>query len=610
MAALAILCLISELRSQTHTISLSHEATRNILSDIPAEINGAEQSGPIRFRLALRNDTDRRGAWRLKTEILWPIAFQIRSDPARELLFSWGTTYLHQPTRASQGPELTSAPIILDPGETLALTAEFEHPPGEKMFPIGAIPSEAHIEEVARERLVHGLYFGAQAIFVLFFLVFARVLSSWAAGSFSLYLIVLAALNAHSHGYTAAFSEMLELPYFPLFRVLQVAAILAYINFALAFLNGQRSYPRFTKVIRFYLVIFAAGLAIEMTFGLPWLSMLAGITFLMAGTGATYIALRDRLDGSWYFTAGFATLLVVGIVNFVASELRDPVTNDLIDGLTLFLQLCDAGIFSAAIVSQTSGLRRARDEAREARLQEYQARVALNERLKESTRETERVRAMAEQHRARLATTSHDLRQPLASLRVSLKKTQEVAPSLAQDLSSGIDFLDTILDETLHDTRPDPEAPSNPAETEPVPVQIVFDNVGRMFGAEAADKGLDLRTVATSAEVEIAAIDLVRIVSNLVANAIKYTDAGRILIGLRRGTTATVEVWDTGPGIPADRLDTILEPYDRAGRAGSGGEGLGLSIARDLAERHGCTIDVRSVPGKGSCFSLRGLRIV
>ncbi len=610
LAAIAMLSLTSEPRSQPRIVPLSLETTADILANHSAEINASDDDATTDFQLILVNSTGNTGFWLLKTEVLWPIAFTIRTEPAGEVIFRWDTSYLHQPTRASQGPELVSTPIVLEAGQQLALTAIFEHPPQDRMFPISAIPAADYTHELALERLVHGLYFGAQILFVVFFLVFSRVLSSHAARSFALYLSVLAILNAHSHGYLSQLTDLLGTPYFPLFRVLQVCAILAYLNFAMAFLNGQRPYPRFTRMIRVYLVVFAVGLAIEMTQGFPWLSALAGITFLLAGIAAAYLALRDRLDGSWYFSAGFVTLLVVGVVNFLASDIRDPVDNDWVDGLTLFLQLCDAGIFSAAIVAQTSGLRRARDQAQEAQLQEYRARVALNERLQESRTETARARALAEQHRAHLAATGHDLRQPLASLRVSLSKAQEVAPGLADDLSAGIDFLDSVLGETLTDTRPDPEAPE--PDIEPVPVQIVLDNVHRMFAAEAAEKGLDLRTVPTGLQVQIAAIDLIRIVSNLVGNAVKYTATGTVLIGVRRrGGAVDIEIWDTGPGIPDDDIATILDAY-RRGTAPTDipGEGLGLSIARDLATRNGCAIRVCSHPGKGSVFSVSGVRIV
>lgn len=611
LAVLAMLCAVPAATTQAEIVPLSQETIPDILTDIPAEFNDTTPGKRVRYEMTLQNQTDRSGVWRLKTEILRPIAFEFRIGPGGDVIFRWDKTYLHQYTRASQGPELVSDPVVLGAGDTLSLTAMFAHPPNGEMFPVRLVPDTVHTAEVVRERMIHGLYFGAQILFVVFFLVFARVLSSPAARSFAAYLMLLAVLNAHSHGYTAAVTDMLGLPYFPMFRILQVAVILAYIGFAMSFLDARQSYPRFAFWIRVYLAVFVVGVVIEMTFGFGWLSVLAGATFLTVGCIAAYVALRDHRDGSWYFTGGFVTLLVVGVVNFFGSETRDPVTNDAIDGLTLFLQLCDAGIFAGAIVAQTRGLRRARDEARDAQLAEYQARLALNERLRQSETETQQARALAEQHRNRLATTSHDLRQPLTSLRVSLDKARDVAPGLADDLSSGIEFLDSVLGETLQDTRPDEDAPRPDTESEAVPVQIVFDNIQRMFAAEAAAKGIDLRVVATSVAVEIAAIDLIRIASNLVSNAVKYTNTGKVLVGVRRqGDRVAIEVWDTGAGVPEDQVGTILDAYQRGTPpVGTTGEGLGLSIAHDLARRNGCAISVHSVAGAGSVFAVTGLVI-
>ena len=94
---------------------------------------------------------------------------------------------------------------------------------------------------------------------------------------------------------------------------------------------------------------------------------------------------------------------------------------------------------------------------------------------------------------------------------------------------------------------------------------------------------------------------------NLVSNAIKYTDHGKILLGCRHsGDWLRIEVWDTGIGIPADNLDAIFEEFYRVDRtdASRSGLGLGLYIVQRFAQLLGHTIEVRSVPGKGTRFAL------
>lgn len=101
---------------------------------------------------------------------------------------------------------------------------------------------------------------------------------------------------------------------------------------------------------------------------------------------------------------------------------------------------------------------------------------------------------------------------------------------------------------------------------------------------------------------------MTRILRNFLSNACRYTDDGCILLGARRrGDHLRLEVWDTGRGIPADRLDAIFLEFNQldVGRASDRkGVGLGLAIVERIAEILGYPVAVRSWPGRGSMFSL------
>lgn len=96
------------------------------------------------------------------------------------------------------------------------------------------------------------------------------------------------------------------------------------------------------------------------------------------------------------------------------------------------------------------------------------------------------------------------------------------------------------------------------------------------------------------------------ILRNLARNAVDHTIAGgRILIGCRRlAATVRIEVHDTGEGIPPDKLQSIFEPFLRLDATRSDGLGLGLFIVKRAAHCLGHRIELRSTPGRGSCFSL------
>src|SRR5699024_8039059 len=98
-----------------------------------------------------------------------------------------------------------------------------------------------------------------------------------------------------------------------------------------------------------------------------------------------------------------------------------------------------------------------------------------------------------------------------------------------------------------------------------------------------------------------------RIVQNFLSNAIRYTRSGRIVLGCRRhAEVLQIQVWDTGPGIPADQIDHVFEECGRGANAevGDRGLGLGLSLADRMARLLGHTIHVRSALDHGTVFSI------
>jgi signal transduction histidine kinase len=122
----------------------------------------------------------------------------------------------------------------------------------------------------------------------------------------------------------------------------------------------------------------------------------------------------------------------------------------------------------------------------------------------------------------------------------------------------------------------------------------------------AIQRGIDLRALTTNAHVVSNPVLLGCILRNLLTNAIRYTEpGGRILIGCRRkGPEIRIDVYDTGIGIPEHRLPRIFESFTRFAPEHSNGLGIGLSIVRRALEVLGHRIEVRSIVGEGSLFSI------
>jgi two-component system, OmpR family, phosphate regulon sensor histidine kinase PhoR len=122
----------------------------------------------------------------------------------------------------------------------------------------------------------------------------------------------------------------------------------------------------------------------------------------------------------------------------------------------------------------------------------------------------------------------------------------------------------------------------------------------------AIQAGIDLRVVTTDADVVSNPVLLSCILRNLLTNAIRYTEpGGRVLIGCRRkGREMRIDVYDTGIGIPEDQLPRIFESFTRLAPERGRGLGIGLSIVCRAIEVLGHRIEVRSVVGEGSLFSI------
>jgi signal transduction histidine kinase len=122
----------------------------------------------------------------------------------------------------------------------------------------------------------------------------------------------------------------------------------------------------------------------------------------------------------------------------------------------------------------------------------------------------------------------------------------------------------------------------------------------------AIQRGIDVRTFETNTHIMSNSVLLGCVLRNLITNAIKYTEpGGRILIGCRRkGPDVRIDVYDTGIGIPEDELPRIFDIFSRLAPERVYGLGIGLSIVRRALEVLGHHIEVRSVVGEGSRFSI------
>jgi len=210
-----------------------------------------------------------------------------------------------------------------------------------------------------------------------------------------------------------------------------------------------------------------------------------------------------------------------------------------------------------------------------------------------------------------LAAASHDLRQPLQTLalvqdllakNVETEKAKKLVTRLDETLGAMAGMLNTLLDINQI------ESGTVHAEMIDFPVEGLLEQLRDEFTYHAQAKGLTLRVVPCRLSVTSDPRLLEQIIRNLLSNALKYTRHGKVLLGCRRHQhMLSIEVLDTGIGIPDNQLQAIFDEYhqiDNAARERSRGLGLGLSIVHRLGALLGHQVRVRSHPGVGSIFSI------
>ncbi len=217
-------------------------------------------------------------------------------------------------------------------------------------------------------------------------------------------------------------------------------------------------------------------------------------------------------------------------------------------------------------------------------------------------RAAERIELLLRSHQSLLANASHELRSPLARMKMAFAMLDSAAPEqrerLRQEIDTNISELDALVEEVLLASRL--EAQAQAPQREPV------DLLG-LAVEEAAASGAELLTEPEGAQFTLQGEErlLRRALRNLLENARRY-GGDEVLLSLRQLASNQIElrVCDRGPGVPQEMRARIFEPFFRLpGHAEqAGGVGLGLSLVKQIAERHGGQLRCEDREGGGSCF--------
>lgn len=191
-----------------------------------------------------------------------------------------------------------------------------------------------------------------------------------------------------------------------------------------------------------------------------------------------------------------------------------------------------------------------------------------------------------------LAGVSHDLRTPLARLRLSIEMSGADAP-LKQGMDADIDEMDRIIGQFLDFARSEGGEPPGPLDLAKLAQECVqqYRERGHPVGGE----------IEAVPQIAGRALALKRMFVNLVDNALRYGEKDVVVATRTEDRAAVVEVRDRGPGIPPGEVDRLKQPFTRleAARTGHSGSGLGLAIVERIARMHGGTLDLLPREGGG-----------
>ncbi len=377
--------------------------------------------------------------------------------------------------------------------------------------------------------------------------------------------------------------------------LISAVALAAHSVFVMLFFQLK---ARFALLFRLHLLLLIA-LGISLCFsGTLWLLpavVLVAIGYALLSVCTAVLVFKARLPGAVLYLVGTVLLMLFSVLLLILGVVGlNPFPEFSFFNYPKLGFLMETSCLSAAMVSKVRAFQQQQAELRVRRLAEAQQ-LLLAEQDKKQAQE------QVLQQSLQLASTSHDISQPLSSLRYAievLKQSQELQP-VAEHIDKTISYAQTLLKDVIEQSKRDHQQPQAVVLSK-LMLQLQAD-----FQGTALHKGLQLKVIPCSLQVSGSYLVLYRILANLLSNALRYSQKGKVLLGVRRRDDGLIiQVLDTGPGLLPGQLKLLTQAFTRDAQD-QAGYGLGLFIVKSLCEQSGYQLKVSSRLNKGSCFSIR-----
>lgn len=329
--------------------------------------------------------------------------------------------------------------------------------------------------------------------------------------------------------------------------------------------------------------------------------------------GISFDALLRRLDEQVVFSAFFSREHLVAWAH--RSRPRRPITFEVRKGPRTVLSVFAQEMPDRGFVISFTDVTAEREAERALRDMNETLERRVEERTDELGHALEEARRANASKTRFVAAASHDLLQPLSAAKLFVSYLEDragdpTAKATAAKAVSALASVEEIIEALLDISKLD--SGQTGMSLQEVPLGRILTSLRTELTPAAEAKGLRLTVLDSTQVVRSDPVFLRRILQNLVTNAIRYTDAGRILVGARlAGNRTRIEVHDTGPGIAASDQTAIFQEFRQLGPSASGskGLGLGLTIVERACAMLGHRLDLRSAPGEGSCFAVSTPRL-
>ena len=485
-----------------------------------------------------------------------------------------------------------AADFSLNDGERATVYVAFSSE-ASTWLPLRVMSVEAHSRSHNSENRWNWVLNGALLAMLILAALFAPIIRWKVSLAFCLYLLAGGLFVLHSEGYAfQLFWPNQPWLYDPLDLTLILFMSLSGPLFAKFFFSTAENFPWLDRIL-------VAGVACAALFALLSFPLFEHDLFKLVAypfvviTSALHLttgvfAYRRRLLGSTPFLIG--SVLTLSSLVYASSAHARPGWISLESTLDVghLALLADAVCFAVAIVLRLLGIRRERDAALRAELAATTNQLRAEQDLRKREQDYRQTRAISEQRKEQLASVRHDIRQPLLSLRSAMERMGEDDEETAKQIHSAFDYLEGLARRSS--LQPDQMSFAASSTTS---ISEIIAQCADMFRQEADDAAIELRLRGADIHTDSDPLILMRIVNNLLANAIRHAGATQILLaGRERRNGITVEVWDNGDGMSESELAKYLTPNTKS--ADSTGSGLGLAIAQTASEAIGAQLELTS----------------